>query len=130
MPALAYEGAFPIPNNKGRDIGPNLRLTRDADGDVKLATNGTTDLQTQAGLSTAQFYGSVDEVVSCEPLVAGKVYRVVAAGAFSAYATLYPATNGRVDDTVSGVQWGIALEAAVAAGDEVLAQYLPKRVAS
>jgi len=126
MPALAYEGAFPIPNGYGRDIGPNLRVRRDADGNVKLATNGNTDIDAEAGLTTHQSYGSVDEVVTVEPLVPGKIYRVVAAEAWSAYATLYRATNGRVKDSSDGAQWGIALEAAGAAGQEVLAQYLPK----
>lgn len=126
MSALAYDGAFPIPNGRGDDFAPNLRVKRDADGNCQLATNANTDIDTEAGLTTAQFYGSVDEVISVEPLVPGKVYRVVAAEAWAKNAVLYRATNGRLKDTSDGAQWGIAIEAAGGAAEEVLAQYLPK----
>lgn len=44
---------------------------------------------------------------------------MTAAGAFSAGARLYAAADGKVDDTVTGVYVGRALEAALADGDEV-----------
>jgi hypothetical protein len=125
--ALAYEGCFPLPNLAGRDIGPFLRVKRDADGQIQLATNADTDIDKECGLCASQIFGSVDDIASVEPLVPGKVYRVVAAEAFAVNAILYRATNGRVKDTADGSQWGIAMEAASGAGSQVIAQFLPKR---
>ena len=120
MSAKTYAGAFPHPNGDGLTSEPNL-LMKNNSGNVALCGAGEEPL----GLNCNKLQGLTDEVASIEPLIPGCIYRVTAAGTFSAQADLYAAASGTVDDVAAGRRLFRAVEAAAAAGAEVMAQYLP-----
>ena len=88
---------------------------------VKL-TAGKGDAVEYAGAGES-FIGITAAKVAAEEEVSvilkpdGRTYKVTAAEALAAGATLYGGADGKVQDTVSGDAIGIALEAATADGD-------------
>lgn len=73
----------------------------------------------EVGIGVAQEAVASGGVACIETWCRGGTYKVTAAGAFSAGATLYGAADGKVDDVVVGSPIGYAGEAATADGDIV-----------
>jgi len=90
-----------------------------------VAASSTDPVGVEIADATTHGIGINEVVVASGDLCAidlfssGKSNEVVAAGAFAVGATIYPAAGGKVDDAVSGVPLGIAVEAATADGDIV-----------
>jgi len=62
---------------------------------------------------------AADDPAAVVPRNMAGTVKMVAAGAFSQYATVYGAAGGKIDDTVNANEIGTALEAATADGDVV-----------
>ena len=110
MSAKAYAGAYSIPNDDGIEVSQYLRV-RNNDGTVAVAHAD----EEEEGVA-ASFCQSVDEVCAVEPLVPNCVYQGVAAEAIAANANIFRADGGKIGVTDNGDRFGIALDAASAAG--------------
>jgi len=73
----------------------------------------------EVGIGVAQAAAANGATVTIRTHCHGGTFKVMAAGPFSAGATLYGAANGKVDDTVVGSPIYYAMEAATADGDIV-----------
>jgi hypothetical protein len=87
-----------------------------------LAIAGATDVELGT-IEAAAF--AAGEIRSVRLRTAQGTCKMVAAGAFSAAATVYGAAGGKIDDVDNGNRIGIALEAATAANDIVEVMRLP-----
>lgn len=71
------------------------------------------------GIGVNQYLVSADDDCAVVPYNKEGTIEMVAAGAFSIGADVYPAAGGKIDDTVVGEKLGVALEEATADGDIV-----------
>lgn len=91
---------------------------------VVVASDGTVS-EALVGASSVDFQGvSQDAAASGKPVTvklrsAPGTFKIEAAGAVTAAASIYAASTGRIDDAASGAIIGKALEAATAAGDYI-----------
>jgi len=111
MSALVNTGSVTLPCNT--TLGRFIRVKMSGG---YLAAAGATDNEIGVlndAIVTAGDYGSV------LPNNIGGVRFMVAAGAFSQYASVYGAASGYIDDTANEHYIGVALDAATAAGDIV-----------
>jgi len=118
-----FVGAFPWPNAIA--VSQYLLVKNNA-GTSALC--GATD--TPLGVNTGRVFAT-DPIVSLEPLISGNIYKLSAAGAISAYASVWQAASGQINDVDSGEgRFGVALEAASGAGSIIKVMYLPEATAS
>ena len=99
-------------------LGQGLRVKYDAT--YGLAVAGATDQD--LGVLAQRHIVSGLGAAECAAVVLRNsrgTVQMVAAGAFDAYATVYGAANGKIDDTSNAEPIGTALEAATADGDLV-----------
>lgn len=104
----------PLTFSASAALGINVRVKLDGSGQLALA--GATEQEIG---TTCERALAANDLVPVETLCPGKVVLMVAAGAFSAYANLYGAASGKVDDSSNENFVGIALEAASGDGSIV-----------
>ncbi|MEN6336089.1 MAG: hypothetical protein ABFE01_17690 [Phycisphaerales bacterium] len=73
----------------------------------------------EVGIGVGEAYAASGAALAIRTWCQGGTFKGVAAGAFSAGATIYGAADGKVDDTVVGSPIAYAIEAATADGDVV-----------
>lgn len=103
-------------------LAPYLRVVFDSNNELAAAGAAEYELGTLLQRCLA-----ADDPAAIMPRQEYGIRKMVAAGAFSAYANLYGAAGGKVDDAPGGVFCGIALEAASGNNSIVDVLYLPDR---
>ena len=103
-------------------IGKYRRVKPNALSQVVVAGVGASDETVEIGVTQDETFNA-DEVTAVKLRSAGGTQLMTAAGAFAQGAPIYGAASGKIDDAASGAVIGIALEAAVADGDEVEVVY-------
>lgn len=101
----------------GAAIAKHLRVKLSS-GKLAVAGVGASDEPVEIGTMEDASFADLD-VVSVRLRNAQGTVKMVAAEAISAGVVVYGAASGKVADTSSGAQIGIALEAALADGDVI-----------
>jgi len=104
--------------------GARVKLVSGSGIRIELADAGDNEIGTAILHQGKSTYAAEDPVGVL--LLGGSGTRtVIAASTFAAGATLKRADDGKVDDTGSGAEFGIAIEAATAANEPIEALWLP-----
>ena len=122
MTALVHKDVRSFDNNAA--VARSLRVMLSS-GNVAAAGITDDEIGVMEELSLAG-----DTKASVRLVNYGETVRLVAAGAVSQYAEVYPAASGKISATVTGARWGIALEAASGDGSEIEVLRLPAGGAS
>lgn len=116
---LPYAGAFPWPNALA--TAPHTILKNNSG---TVAVCGATDQPLGILSKRTQ---TTDEVCTIEPLIPGRIYKVIAAGAIAAYAKVWQAASGKVNDVDNNEGgFGVAMEAASGDGSIIKVMYVPE----